>query len=107
MVPMDKDPAIHDLLARLPMREQDWSVVQPDPWEADLCAIAISRWDVPRHLVYVSTCESRAGRYYYECEAPIGTDETDYTVVAEGADVSFAELLGAMIRHLSPLRPAP
>ena len=104
---MDKDPAIHDLLAWLPMREQDWSVVQPDPWEADLCAIAISRWDVPRHLVYVSTCESKAGRYYYACEAPTGTEGTDYTVVDEGANVSFAELLGAMIRHLSPLRPAP
>lgn len=71
------------------MQEQVWSVVQPHSWEADLCAVAISRRDAPRHLVYVSTCESKAGRYYHECEARIGTDETDYIVVDEGADVSF------------------
>ena len=97
---MQKDTTITDLIAALPLRERGWVVVEPDPWEADLCAVGIGRCDQPRHLVYVCSFKMGPGRYYYECEAPTGSDETDYEVVEEGDAVSFDALLGAMTRHL-------
>ncbi len=96
-----KDSSITDLIAALHLRERGWAVVEPDPWEADLVAIGIRGRDQPRQLVYISTFKRAPGRYDYECETPTGSGETDYLVVEEGADVSFDEMLKAMIRHLS------
>ena len=74
---MKKDQSIMDLLAALALPELGWTVVAPDPWEADLVAIGIGRIDQPRRLVYVSTFKRAPGRFDYECETPIGPDATD------------------------------
>jgi hypothetical protein len=97
---IQKDTSITDLLAALPMRERGWVPVQPDPWDADLMAIGVARPDAPRRLVYISTFGLPPGRYYFECETPVGPDPTDHVVEEEG-EGDLDRLLSAMIRHLS------
>lgn len=96
---MTKDDSILTLLQKLQLEACDWTVV--DHWEADLCALGIARCGRPRHLVYVSTYEKGAGRYAYACEAPAGSDETDFVVSAKADDASFDELVAAIEKHLT------
>lgn len=101
---MNKDPSITSLVVSLPLARQGWTIVRPDPWEADLFAIGIGREDEPRQLVYICTFELPPGRYYYECEVPSGPDAAEYAVVDTGEAVPFHTLLEAMQRHLSVQR---
>lgn len=94
-----KDESLLALLDRLQLAAKEWAVV--DHWEADLCAVGIAHRDDPRRLVYVSTWNKPAGRYYIECETPRGDDPTDYPS-HEIEDADFGALVSAMEAHLRP-----
>jgi len=95
----DKEQAIKDLIAALPLGENPWILV--DHWDADLCAIGIARADQPRQLVYVSSFGRSTGRYDYECETPKGPQADEYTTTTSGEDVDFETLLDIIRRHLA------
>lgn len=97
----NKDAAIRELITALPLQERGWCVVDPDPWEADLCAVGIARADHPRHLVYVCSFRMAPGGFYYECETPTGPHDTDYEVAEEGGATSLDQLMAVLSRHLS------
>jgi hypothetical protein len=93
-----KDASILAMLDRLDLAGHGWVIV--DNWDGDECAVGIARAGQPRRLVYVSTFETGPDRYDYECEEPIGEDQTDYRVVARGTAPSLKELRSVLIRHL-------
>ncbi len=94
-----KDKSIVRLLSALDLRRRGWSVL--DHWEGDTCAVGISRKTEPRRLVYVSTFSKKPDRYDYECEAPSGPRDVDYHTSDRGEDVTYDQLLQALLRHLS------
>lgn len=94
-----KDRSIRYVVAALRLRENSWIVV--DPWDADLFAIGVAHELNPRRRVYISTFKKAPGRYYFECEVPVGPEETDYSTILEGDDVEFEELERTVARHLS------
>jgi hypothetical protein len=94
-----KDESILALLDRLQLTAKGWVVV--DHWEGDLCAVGIAHRDHPRRLVYVSTWNKPAGRYYFERETPTGDEPTDYQS-HEIEDADFGTLVSAMEAHLRP-----
>jgi hypothetical protein len=96
---MNKEPPILELIARLPLEARDWVIV--DHWSDDLCAIGFAPRAHPRHLIYVSTYDKEAGRYFYECETPGGAEPTDYVARATGERVDFETLLAAMDQHFA------
>ena len=93
-----KDPTIVTLLSALNLERRGW--IELDHWDADTCAVGIARRSDPRHLVYVSTFNKAADRYDYECETPSGLDAIDYVTNEKGENVTYAELLDVLVRHL-------
>jgi hypothetical protein len=96
---MNKAPPILALIARLPLEARGWVIV--DHWSDDLCAIGFAPRAHPRHLIYVSTYDKEAGRYFYECETPSGAEPTDYVASASGEGVDLDTLLAAMEEHFA------
>ncbi|MFY0530539.1 hypothetical protein ACN28I_47690 [Archangium gephyra] len=96
---IQKDKRILALLARLPMNERGWVIV--DHWDADLMAVGIAHPSDVRRLVYVSTFKKENGRYDYECEVPTGAGPDHFTTSDRGEDVEEGALLAALERHLA------
>lgn len=96
---IQKDKRILELLARLPMNERGWVIV--DHWDADLMAVGIAHPADVRRLVYVSTFKKENGRYDYECEVPTGPEPGNFTTSECGEDVDDGALLAALDRHLA------
>src|SRR5262245_18865523 len=94
-----KDQSVLRLLVDLGLDRHRWTVV--DHWEADAFAIGVAAKLDPRKLVYVSTLRRAPGRFDFEAELPAGPEETDYRVVDRGENVSFEDLLRAIVRHLA------
>lgn len=69
-----------------------------DYWEADLCAIGISKKEDKEQLVYISTFNQPEGEYYYELEYP-----SRYKFLSkfnkEGV-ANYSELLKVIKKHL-------
>ncbi len=95
---MTKDPSIVHFLKRLNLEERGWTTV--DHWDSDLMAIGVTRAEEPRRLVYVSTFDKPDGRFYFECESPVGEDDAEFEVGESSEDASFDEVLSAIERHL-------
>jgi hypothetical protein len=93
-----KDQSIKRLLVDLDFDRRGWTVV--DHWEADAFAIGIASKPDPRRLVYVSTFRRAPGYFDFEAELQAGPVETDYRVLDRGENVSFEDLLKAIVRHL-------
>ncbi|HTN99286.1 MAG TPA: hypothetical protein VL068_01320 [Microthrixaceae bacterium] len=73
-------------------------------WDGDDCAVGIARSGIPRRLVYVSTFEKSPDRYAYECETPVGPNDSDCEVVWRSDDVTYDELLQVIEGHLGELQ---
>jgi hypothetical protein len=95
---MNKDPTIVALLERLDLSERGWIAV--DHWDSDLMAIGIARPNEPRRLIYVSTFGKPNERFYFECEEPEGSDETEFRTGKSSEEATFDELLSAAVQHL-------
>lgn len=93
-----KAPSIVALLERLDLDSRGWEVL--DHWNADECAVGITRAGQRRRLVYVSTYERGPERYYYECEVPVGRGDDQYEVTDRGEDVDFETLVKVLESHL-------
>ena len=93
-----KDRTIRELITRLELAARGWQVV--DHWEADLQAIGVATKQDPRRLVYVSTFSRAPGHFDYQCEAPAGPDDEDYTTTTSGDDVDYETLLKVLEAHL-------
>ena len=100
--PLDKDPAIIELLARLRERLGPDAFVFADHWEPDLCAVGIAS---PRNtgvLVYLSTFNQLPGRYDVELELPPEPgQDLIYREAGKHRDVDFEALAEVVGRHLS------
>jgi hypothetical protein len=94
-----KDKSINNFLDKLVFKKKGWVIV--DHWEGDECAVGIANQTDHRKLVYVSTFAKKPGLFDFECEAPIGLDETEYAVSLEGKDVDLEELLKILENHLN------
>ncbi len=93
----ERDSSIEDVLARLRLSARGWIVV--DHWDGDRCAVGVAAENRPRQLVYISTFNRKANRYYFECEAPTGDNPTDFKTTDEG-EVDFTALVAVMEKHL-------
>lgn len=93
-----KDTSILAMLDRLDLAVHGWVIV--DNWDGDECAVGIAKGGCLRRLVYVSTFETGPDQYDYECEEPVGEDETDYRVVDRGTASSLEDLRSILRRHL-------
>jgi hypothetical protein len=96
-----KDPTIIRFLARLraALGEGRFEIV--DHWEGSRFATGVADPAQPRRLVYVSSYRMPEGRYYYDCEVPLGAEEDDFEVVETGVDVPYEEVEAAIRRHLA------
>lgn len=95
---MNKDASILSMVDRLDLERRGWVIV--DHWDSDQMALGIARTNDLRRLVYVSTFNRPGGQYYFECEEPAGTDETEFRVSTSRGHASFEELLSALEQHL-------
>jgi hypothetical protein len=99
-----KDASVLDCLTQLERAMGSGVFRVVDHWDADLCAVGIASPGDAKRLVYVSTWQKEAGRYYYECEIPrlpTSEDEPNYAVVEKADDVDFDTLLAAVRRHFT------
>lgn len=93
--------ASHAMAGRVPqLRLDERGLTTIDHWDADLCAIGITRKGEPRRLVYVSTYNKQPERYFYECEEAAGLPPDEYTVTGSEDDVDFERLLYVLEKHL-------
>jgi hypothetical protein len=95
-----KDPTITRFLDRLgaALGEGGFQII--DHREGSPFATGVAAPAEPRRLVYVSSYRMPEGRYYYDCEVPLGAEEDDFEVVETGVDVSYEEVEAAIRRHL-------
>jgi hypothetical protein len=94
----EKHASIQSLIRSLGLRKRSWIVV--DHWIEDDHAIGIAAKKDPRRLVYVASDESKPDTYYYECEVPLGSDDTDYDVTSSDDGVDIKTLVAVLERHL-------
>lgn len=99
--PLDKDPRIHDLLARLRADLGTEAFVIADHWEGDLCAVGISTTYDPSRLVYVSTYNHADDEFTYELETAPKSDNDIYDVIGRGDAKSYSELLAIIRQHFA------
>ena len=95
---MNKDASIIEVVSRLNLDGRGWTAV--DHWDGDRMALGIARTDDPRRLVYISTFDRPHGRYYFECEEPVGAADDEFTISLCRENASFEELLSALEHHL-------
>ena len=98
---MDKDPQIHELLARLRTDLGPDAFVIADHWEPDLCAVGIAAPKDPSRLVYVSTFNRSEDEYYFELETAPEEATDIFDVAGRGDASSYSELLAIIYQHLA------
>ncbi len=98
---VNKDKSIWGFLAQLAAVTDTWQWQVTDHWEGDRMAVGLTRLSTQQPLIYVSTYNLPAGRYFYECEkaAPEG-DEAQYVTVSQADDVDFLTLVTVIREHL-------
>lgn len=101
MKELDKDPAVVDVVQRLIARSGATNVRVNDHWEADRCAVGLSRPGEDRPLVYITTWRMPPGTYCVELEAPAPPESQASSVVVERHErVPFEELFALVSRFL-------
>ena len=99
--PLNKHPAILDLIARLRERLGPDAFTITDHWESDLAAIGISS---PRNagvLAYLSCYGEPDGRFNVELELPPSPgDDVPYQVAGRYWDLDFETLASIVSDHL-------
>ena len=104
-----KEDSINQLLAQLYARLGSDSFEVVDHWDADLCAVGITKPGVPLPLVYMSTYNMAPGRYFVTLDvSPAPGTDLPYQTTLELRDVSFEELVSTAAHHLHiPLPDEP
>ena len=95
----EKDAAISDVVRRLGEHFGPEVVVR-DHWDADLCAIGISRADAEYPLVYISTYKRSPGRYFLSLEEAPKSKSDIATQVGDFDNLEFVELAERIAEHL-------
>ena len=104
MSPLQKEPAIREVVERLRADLGEDVFVICDHWDADLCAIGIARLGAEATLAYISTHRRTAGTYYLELEQ--GTlAEPDGESVGQWDGLDYEHLRQLVSKHLGVSKP--
>ena len=96
-----KDASVVAVVDQLRSRFGADALLVVDHWEADRCAIGLSRPDEPERLVYVCTFGKPPGRYDVSLELPPARgDDFPYTPAGDRSDLDFGELATVVGEHL-------
>ena len=96
-----KEASIRELLRQLHVRLGPATFEVVNHWDADLCAVGLTKPGVPLPLVYISTFNLPPGRYYVALEAPPNAGRMDlYEHAGELTNVDFEQLVRILSDHL-------
>ncbi|MFN3151365.1 hypothetical protein [Bremerella sp.] len=96
---IEKDDSLVALLEQLDIESRGCFI--EDHWHADRCAIGLASVSRPGNLVYISTFSMPSGKFYCQCEVADPESPTDFQVVVEREQLSFAELEEIIAKHLN------
>lgn len=99
--PVPKALSILAVVNRLVAHFGNEAITVRDFWEADLCAIGISKPTSDRPLAYISTFGKSPGRYFLSLESPPAPgSEVPFSPAGDYDDIVFEQLVEHISKHL-------
>lgn len=90
---MEKDTSITDLIEKLSKLIDLNAINIVDHWDADLCAIGLTKGDLTIYISTYSYLNSTIPQYDFDLEKSTGPPAHQFSVVKEGRVVSRDELI--------------
>jgi len=102
VVRLKKSKSVYQLLEQLRRRLGRDAFDVVDHWDADLCAVGVSRPGTASPLVYISTWRQPPGRYFVSLEhAPEAAPDGPYKQGGEVKGLDLDKLVATIARHLN------